>query len=107
MIKVSEAPNPERDMITKLANEGKIKVTIHVVRMMGGPLDGKEYAIDPEGTEMELTDPGDAHMAVREGRPPKLLGLYKRHGPVMIWQKEYDKIGRPSNDSTEEPRADS
>jgi len=77
------------DMLTRLASEGKITARVTIVRMMGGPFDGKEYAIDPLGTEMELTD---AHMAVREGRPPKLLGLYTRHGPVMIWQKKYDKL---------------
>jgi hypothetical protein len=77
-------------MITKLQAEGKIFVKVTAVRMLGGPLDGQEWNVDLAATEMELIDPTDAHNSAREGRAPKLLGLYKRFGTMMIWQRNYD-----------------
>lgn len=91
-MKVSTEPNPKRDMLTALQQGGKLRVPIVLVVMMGGPLDGKTFAIDPDANEMELTPPADAYNAVSEGRAPKLVGLYKRFGTSMIWQKEFDDV---------------
>lgn len=87
----SEEPNPKRDMVTALQQEGTaVYAKLVEVVMMGGPLDGRTYMIAHNGEELELLDPYDSHQAIREGRAPKLMGLYKRFGRSMIWQKEYD-----------------
>jgi hypothetical protein len=94
----SKEPNPERDMVTKLQRDGIVRAPVVEVVMMGGPLNGRHYFIDVNGTDMEILDPLDAHNAVREGRAPKLLGLYMRFGRSMIWQRRYDDVfnGVPS-----------
>lgn len=102
--KLREEADPTRDLITKLQQEGRMFVKMTAVRMLGGPLDGQEWNIDVAGTELELIDPSDAHNAVREGRAPKLLGLYMRFGTMMIWQREHDDgetWGRPPTRSAD------
>lgn len=80
------------DIIQQLQEHGRVTARVIEVIMLGGPLDGRTYGIDASMNEMELLDPADAHESARLNYTPRLIGLYRRHGTMMIWQKEYDDV---------------